>query len=239
MARRRAVDKVKDREWQITYRGGAYTHFTFDMDATPEQVIAAHKAQFSIPGRPREYDGATAALVPLNGGHPFAADAMIDKCLEARPDLTREDWEGADYFMFLNDRTKTRRGAYVVSIPEAIKILQDKDSDYDDFVYFRRFGVVVFNVTADVSHEIFLCVWHYILSNVLSGKREHPDAVTWRNDRDPEKFLHELHGCYLSSAYGTCNILASEDFTLTFQEKKMFEGFKVRRIAEDYPHGVR
>lgn len=167
---------------------------------------------------------------PYNEGYPFAVDALIDCILARRTDLDRMTVERVSSSILRTDRKDYRRGAYIATLPEAKKIFADKSSTYEDWVYFREFGFVLFDVTKHGSHGVFLTHWHRIFELFKSGEEFTFANIRGNFDTGAEQFLHAKHGFYLSSAYGTSVVSKSANMKLTAQEKIVFGKMKFSDI---------
>lgn len=171
---------------------------------------------------------------PFNEGYPYALDGLIDLIQSKRPDITREEIEKLSYMVLLTHRDDYYRGAYITTLPEAKRIFDDADSEYRDWVYFREFGIVIFDVTKHVSHEIFLYHWYAILAHVLPfDTKLERSLLRLRGDYSGEPFLHAKFGFYRTSAYGIGNVIKSANMKLTAAEKAVFGQFRFRDLEPD------
>ena len=214
-------------EWAINGKSDGYRTSRPTKDG--EDYIAT-----TIAGIKADHPKATNIVVveePYNEGHPYAIDTLIGYIRIRRPDISAEDIEDAKFMLLTDARDRYRRGAYITSLAEAKKIFDDEDSDYNDWVYLREFGIVLFNVTEHTSHELFLTHWYHVLVHVLPTKANLEKRLL-RGDHktDPEKFLHAKCGFFLTSAHGIGMVTKSADMKLNAQEKTVFGRFKFRDI---------
>lgn len=196
---------------------------------TLEQAIAEARADIL-----ETYPGATDIVIgeePKNKGSTFAVDILIDKILEFRPDLTREHLLDCEHHILLTNRDSYMQGSEVVTLAEA-KTWFDEDRDYRDFVYIRRFDMVIFNVVRDSSHEMFMANMDWILSNLLDDTSKDLDDMPYFDPSDrAEYFLTNGHGFFVSSVGGY--VAKSVNFKLNAIEKAIFKNHRFRDIDAD------
>jgi len=172
--------------------------------------------------------------LPDNGGRPFALPILKEIVKKKRPDISDADLDEFQDLLMWEPSNKWMPGAFVLSPPQAKKFFESGE-DYTDFVYIRSLGIVIFNVWAHCSHEIFLGAWHSVIENVILGNKsmEYADD-NHKYDRDScERFLHAGYGFYMSSAYGTHCIQISTEHRMTFAERQVFKGIPVRELDKD------
>jgi len=195
-----------------------------------EDYIATQKAEIL-----EEFPTATDIVVieePYNEGHPYAVDTLVDLILEHRPDIDRQTLLGYEFRILRTKRDKYNRGAYIVPLEDAKAIL-DKD-DYRDWVYFKDFGFVIFDVTKHTSHEIFLSCWYHILTHILPTKVDFETQMEKIDtEEDAEKFLHAKHGFFLSGAMNLYLVNKSTEYKLDFQEKAIFGKCRFRDLEPE------
>ena len=171
---------------------------------------------------------------PYNEGHPYALDALIDLILERRPDIDHQLLLDLDYLILNTKRDDYDRGAYILPLAEAKALLDAEYRDFRDWVYFKDYGFVIFDVTKHTSHEIFLSHWYHILTHILPTKvdiEKQFDKVDM--DEDAEKFLHAKHGFFLSGAMNLYLVNKSTEFKLDFQEKAIFGKCRFRELSPE------
>ncbi len=172
---------------------------------------------------------------PANDGKPLLIDELIKRLKEHRPDLQDDDIAKWEFLLLTNTgRKDCRETGYWLPIGPAARKEIEK-GDYRDFVYFRRWGIFLFDVSKHTSHELFMANWNWILSNMLDDDTVTIDDMpSFDNSRDEaEKFLHNNHGLFLSSAYSTSAITKSTNMKLTASERLMFAGHRIREIDPD------
>lgn len=118
------------------------------------------------------------------------------------------------------------RGGYWKPLgPEAKKELED--GNFRDFVYIRRWGMVIFDLSKHTSHEMFMANWNWILSNLLDNPSLTLDDMPCMTDEgiEADRFLHKCHGIFLSSIGQ--RPIKSSNMTLTAQERQVFSSMKM------------
>lgn len=133
----------------------------------------------------------------------------------------------------------------------SIWMLHDDDADMNDFLYWKRFEAITFNVfgTGTV-HEQLMC---QIYTLEMLRKHDQPSFRSSRRnlksfmdaqdkvssdwgvrstEEAAERFITEGYGMFMSSqrGYGEPKIVVGEDYSLSFSEKMAFKRFSLRRM---------
>jgi hypothetical protein len=165
-----------------------------------------------------------------NRGNPLLIDELVKRVKEDRPDLSDTHLRECEFMLLVHTGRKdyTMGGFWKPLGPEAKAIIED--GNYKDFVYIRRWGIVVFDVSKHTSHEMFMANWNWILSNLLDNPSLTLDNMPCMTDEGAEadKFLHNCHGIFLSSIGQ--RPLKSSNMTLTAQERQVFSSMKMIEI---------
>lgn len=181
----------------------------------------------------KENKGATDIVVseePKNGGKPYMLDKLIECIQSVRPDLTLDHLNRYGWMILMTDRNDYREGGFWMNLPEA-KRFMDADGDYDDYVYLRRFGIVLFNVGRHTSHEIFTSHWNWIETVLFNDTTTNMDDMpSFDYGDESEMFLHNKCGFFMSRAFNMRSVLKSADMRLTASEKIAFGHIKFRDI---------
>lgn len=216
--------------WDITYTVKGKLHkvgCSYPGCYTAEDYITAIKKEF-----PNATD-ITAKDGIHNGGRPKALPQLKALIKKHRPDITDEVLTEYEDFLLPDERNEYMENGFILSPPEAKKFFAS-ETDYDDFVYIRPLGIVVFNITGHTSHEIFLSRWRNIIKHIIQGNGTFEDVdrddFTDKGELCGEEFLHSGCGFFMSSAYGSHEIQTSSDHRMTFAEKQVFKGMRVREL---------
>ncbi len=164
---------------------------------------------------------------------PLLIDELVKRIKSERPDLSDEHLAGCE-FMLLTD-PRPERNVYMPSfwrnLPDAKKVIEDDTIEYNDWVYIRRWGIVLFNVGQHTSHEIFMANWNWILSNLFDGSTLDLDDLPSLTDCDAEAFLHNQHGFFVSRV-GT-GVTKSTNMKLNASERLAFAAVRFRELEPD------
>jgi hypothetical protein len=114
--------------------------------------------------------------------------------------------------------------ARVIPLAEAKKEMLH--GEWEDFVYLRPLGVVVFDVKHHTSHEIFMSHWYRLFKFAIEGGKtlEQIDNMDWgRFAGEQDLFIEEDYGFFMSSAFGVGHVTCSKySRKLNAAEKQVF-----------------
>ena len=162
-----------------------------------------------------------------NKGQPYLVDQLFELIRKERPDITVEQLRKKEWMILRTDRESYEQGAFALTLPEAKKFMSNRSNKFDDFVYLRRYGLVLFNIGKHTSHQIFTSIWHWIETVLLQDPQshlrdyvKHPDRDNYRHHQ--ERFLHDCLGFYMSRAMNLRQVEKSTNMRLTAAEKMVF-----------------
>lgn len=162
---------------------------------------------------------------PKNGGKPYMVDTLIACIQKDRPDLSTEHLRANEWMILDTDRNGYQQGGFCMTLPEAKAFLANSRSQYNDFVYLRRYGLVLFDVGKHTSHEIFTAQWNWIETVLLKdSSKDMDDADLDLNyvKETQEQFMHNMCGFFMSRAMNMRTVHKSANMKLTAAEKMVF-----------------
>jgi hypothetical protein len=165
---------------------------------------------------------------PPNKGFPYAIDELFDLAHAKAPHIPRSEFK--DWMLGGVDRESTlREKTRIVPLEEARSwIVED---DYDDFVYIRSLGLVVFNVGSGTSHQLFCGQWAAMEDTIFKGGSEDDwmlKECEYSDGVGQDRFLDANFGVFMSRAFQLRTCYKGKDFTLTAQERQVFAGLEFR-----------
>lgn len=191
---------------------------------TKEDVLAELKKEYSD-----EYTFEVSQDPIERGEVPRAA--LMKRYQAMRPSVRLPDNAEEDYGDWFLPEPDPYGVARVIPLGEAKN--EVIHGEWDDFVYLRPLGVVVFDVRHHNSHEIFMTYWYRLFKFGIEGGKTlaQIDDLEYPNfDKEQDLFTDEKYGFFVSSALGSNHITLSEDFTMTAAEKQVFGHIRQRRI---------
>lgn len=118
---------------------------------------------------------------------------------------------------------------YSIDDPNISKLLYDSD----DFIYWKRPGLITFNVYPNTVHQTCLEILYAIEIACKKGITDFLDAQDVANSLIPknisifgylaEQFVEEGFGFYKSSQHN--RITKSDDYKMNFREKQIFKRY--------------
>lgn len=187
---------------------------------TVEQLIERLNNEFAAEGSIVHTIGER----PKNGGKPYAVDILIDFILSKNDKMTREELLKHDWMILNTDRKDYREGVKAVPLHEA-KVIIDAD-DFDDFVYIRSAGLVLFDVGSQTSHQMFCGQWMAIEETLLQGKgydEWFASECQYSDGDGQELFLEENKGIFMSRAYQARTTYKGSNWTMQGAERQVFK----------------
>jgi hypothetical protein len=168
---------------------------------------------------------------PKNKGKPLLIDELVRLVKKDRPDLDDTHFSEYEFMLLTNPgRDSYRQGGYWHNLVDAKALFDDPNADYVDWVYIRRWGIVVFNVSHHTSHEMFLSNMNWILSNLLDSTQfTMNDLPCLCSPDNAEAYLHNCHG-FFSSRVGYGRVTKSANMKLNAQERIAFAGMRFREL---------
>ena len=160
---------------------------------------------------------------PKNGGKPYMVDELIACIRKDRPDLSVEHLLENEWLILNTDRNSYLAGGFCMPLGKAKAFLNNPRSQYNDFVYLRRYGLILFDVGKHTSHEIFTSQWNWIETVLLKDtSKTMDDGDHCFNKEHQEQFLHNMCGFFMSRAMNMRTVHKSANMKLTAAEKMVF-----------------
>lgn len=160
-----------------------------------------------------------------NKGKPYLVDQLIELIHQERPDLTVNDLRQHEKLILRTDRESYEEGAFALTLPEAKQYMANSSNKFRDFVYLRRYGLVLFNIGHHTSHQIFTSAWHWIETVLFNNPGTTMDnyySVRGDYRLHQESFLHDSLGFFMSRAMNLRQVEKSTNMRLTAAEKMVF-----------------
>lgn len=119
----------------------------------------------------------------------------------------------------------------------ARELLQHPDN-YRDFIYWKRFDLIFFNIQGITTHQMFISnlfdIEVALNENITVRQAYDNHELKWPNynmyEKKADQWILDSYGFFLSSV--AKNITMGEDYKFTEQHKRLFKGLGIRRIEK-------